>query len=172
MANKGVSSAQARKNLETQMVKYNLSAKDVFLAYLIAAGMPGGDAFVALYDVGITGKDRACESYMASKPTLGSLVSQLCKGGGRSAAAKFDLRSKDGVIDAMQTEYETATDPKQRTDILNKIADLQQLKKDEDKEREKLVHYYIALRCEQCPALPYLKKMMGEAEGADRAQDD
>ena len=41
----------------------------------------------------------------------------------------------------MQTEYETATDPKQRTDILNKIADLQQLKKDEDKEREKLVHY-------------------------------
>lgn len=164
MAKKTFTSQSSRKNLELLMVKYNLSAKDVFLAQLIADGMPAGDAFVSLFGLGIAGKDTACTNYINSKPTLVSLIGQLNKSTTQMVKdVKFDLRTKEGVIEALKAEYAAAVDAKQRADILNKIADIQQLKKEEDKESLNLIHYYITLRCEVCPVYPKLKKMMDEA---------
>ena len=62
-----------------------------------------------------------------------------------------DLRTKDGVLTALETELENVTDPKQRTEIIGKIADLQRMKNEEDKQSRELIHYYLPLRCEECP---------------------
>lgn len=55
------------------------------------------------------------------------------------------------MIEALSRQVRDTDDPKQKADILMKIADLQRMKQDENTEKEKLVHYYLPLRCEVCP---------------------
>ena len=69
------------------------------------------------------------------------------KGKGKSKAS-FD---KDRIIEELHVQYERAKDGKEKAEIMMKIADIMQVKKEEAKEEDKRLTYYLPLRCEICP---------------------
>ena len=144
-----------RKRVDDLMVKYHLDTREVYLAILVSWGVPGGDAFGALFSCKPEMREMKWERYRGDKAHVGtlSLIQELASGSTEQSSVPIghDLKSKDGMIDALAEQAAEATDPKQKADILMKIADLQRMKQDENTEKEKLVHYYLPLRCEVCP---------------------
>lgn len=70
-----------------------------------------------------------------------------------------DLTDRDNLLSELQLQYRTATDPKSKADILNKIADICKMKQAETPtEEENRVHYYLPMKCGQCPYNPKNKK--------------
>lgn len=66
-------------------------------------------------------------------------------------ADNTENRSKDDVIKELNTLATQATDPKLKAEILLKLADLQQMKKQDDEDKESKIHYFAPLKCSQCP---------------------
>lgn len=64
-----------------------------------------------------------------------------------------DLTDKNVLLRELQIQYRAAGTAKEKSDILVKIADIQQMKKTmELSEKEERVHYYLPLlECEHCP---------------------
>lgn len=144
-----------RKKVENLMIQYHIDEREVYLAILVAWGVPGADAFGALMNCKMEYREEMWERYRSDKSHVGvlSLIQELASGNAVSSSASIthDLKSKEGMIDALAEQAGEAADPKQKADILMKIADLQRMKQDENTEKEKLVHYYLPLRCEVCP---------------------
>lgn len=147
---------KGNRNLSAVMAKYALALEDVCLAVLIVSGVPDIDALRVVYKV--QADDNKAQSLLnklfAERPQLNAYIADLRNGrviNACGAQRKRDLRSKSGVLDALEEEANNTADAKQRADIIMKIADLQRMKNDEDKERESLVHYYLPLRCDVCP---------------------
>ncbi len=69
------------------------------------------------------------------------------------------FRTKDAILAALESEI-PGLRGKERTEVLLKIADLQRMKQEENKEEEQRVHYYLPLKCELCP----LKKKEGKTK--------
>lgn len=61
-----------------------------------------------------------------------------------------DNRSKDDVIRDLNILATQESEPRRKSEILMKIADLQQMKKQEESDKESLVKYYMPLKCNQC----------------------
>lgn len=61
----------------------------------------------------------------------------------------FDFRSKDAIINQLGSVAETLKG-KEKAEVLMKIADLQQMKKEEVKEEDERVHFYVPLTCHKC----------------------
>ena len=60
-------------------------------------------------------------------------------------------KDKDFII-AELIKTQTGLKAKEKADILQRIADLQQMKKEENKSEENRVHYYLPLQvCKDCP---------------------
>lgn len=101
----------------------------------------------------------------ASKENLPSLVSRWLNSEPVQAfiaveqARKFTIlnadntenRSKDDVIKELNVLATQATDPKLKGEMLVKLADLQQMKKQDDEDKESKIHYFAPLKCSQCP---------------------
>lgn len=63
-----------------------------------------------------------------------------------------DLTVRDNLLKELQIQYRAATTPKEKTDILARIADIQQMKKVEQAEEQKRVFFYLPKKeCEGCP---------------------
>lgn len=62
---------------------------------------------------------------------------------------KEDYRSKDFIINQLARVSKTLKG-KELADTLMKIADLQQMKRDEVKEEDQRVHFYLPLNCNKC----------------------
>lgn len=62
------------------------------------------------------------------------------------------FREKEDIIRELNALADFTKDPKQKTEILMKLADLQQMKKDalEEEEEDTTVHYYLPLTCNNC----------------------
>lgn len=136
------------------MSKHQVTEREFMLAVLVAWGVPAGDAFGALMECKPEYREQMWQRYKNDKSNLGTmeLIRELSDGPvADSGGFSYDLKSKEGMIDALSEQVKNADDPKQRADILMKIADLQRMKQDENTEKEKLVHYYLPLRCEECP---------------------
>ena len=150
---------EAKKRLIELMRKYNLTKQEVLLARLIASKISYGDAFECIFKSSANDKELACKRYLTGRPQIEVLIEALETGvSEKSIEDKMkpkldgvDLRTKDGVLSALEAELGNVVDPKQRTDIIGKIADLQRMKNEEDKQTRELVHYYLTLRCEECP---------------------
>lgn len=136
--------------------KYNLTVKDVFFAQLVAMGNPKAIAFREVMNYSFTDCAAACDMYMAKRPEIAKYMATLKNRKEECNAPSvqsygYNLRTKDGVLAAMEEEANKTADPKQRADIILKIADLQKMKNEDDKEQKKLVYYYLPLHCNICP---------------------
>ena len=68
-------------------------------------------------------------------------------------------RDKDDIVAELNTLVNATRDPKQKTEILMKLADLQQMKKDKTQDEEdNTIHFYIPINCYQCPLFLANKK--------------
>lgn len=72
------------------------------------------------------------------------------EGTGSSSSSEKRYRDKDEVIDELASTVKDLHG-KDKADVLMKIADLQQMKKEKDDTREKTVHFYLPLKCDYCP---------------------
>ena len=147
------------KSLVGIMTKYGLAIEDICLAVLIASGIPDIDALRVVYKVQAASDTKASAYYnklLSERPQLAKYIADLNKGKVSSAdgSDKRDLRTKSGMLDALEEAARETDDAKQRADIYIKMADLQRMKNDEDTEKESYVHYYLPLRCDQCPYRP------------------
>ena len=75
-------------------------------------------------------------------------------------------RDKDAVLSGLEQTLPYLRG-KDRADVLMKIADLQQMKKDENTEEEETVHYYLPLQCYRC-SLFIADRAKRKAEGAEK----
>lgn len=74
--------------------------------------------------------------------------------------ADINYREKDAIIDALSYEAQFLKG-KERIDALMKIADLQQMKKEEVTDEKRYVHYYLPLTCNNCQLYINSKKKKG-----------
>lgn len=150
---------EAKKRLVELMRKYNLTKQEVMFASLIASHISYGEAFECVFRSSANNKELAAKRYITGRPQIDVLAEALETGMAdkkvedeiKTKLDGVDLRTKDGVLTALETELKNVTDPKQRTEIIGKIADLQRMKNEEDKQSRELIHYYLPLRCEECP---------------------
>lgn len=74
-----------------------------------------------------------------------------------SGTYESKYRDKDEIITALAREADNLRG-KDRVDVLNKIADLQRMKQEENKTEEERVHYFLPLTCCNCPLFIENKK--------------
>lgn len=150
--------ASDKRRVEEAMSKYGITLQDLCLAVLVFHGIPSGDAFSVIYpDLSLVASQRESQyaKLIAARPQVLAFLNALIESesiSGATSARQHDLSTKEGLLAALEEEVGNAVDVKQRADILMKIADLRRMKQDEEIGKEKLIHYYLPLRCEQCPA--------------------
>jgi hypothetical protein len=150
---------------------FQTGAENVYMAMLMACGCSQDEAECVVYGDGGSPSVEAlkmrasrrikdnpgileCVKWLkASKLGVqASLVQDIGKGGQTRKRPKSqkDYRNKDILIEELSIQADCATSPKEKSDILMKIADLQRMKQDETKDEEELVHFYLPLTCEKC----------------------
>lgn len=66
-----------------------------------------------------------------------------------------DLTDRDNLLRELQRQYQAATEVKTRMDILVRIADITRMKQqNENKADERRIHYYLPVKCGECPYNP------------------
>lgn len=150
------------KDLKKALRKYGVTAQQKAFADLLIMGWDEMDAYLAsslynpTYSLAANVQDmtnlRAADSFTKY---YNERVAQLNKAADEVVANAqemlfasdgIDYRSKDAIIDQLGIAAANARG-KDRADILMKIADLQQMKKDENKEQVQLVHFYLPVGC-------------------------
>lgn len=150
------------------MRSYELELEDVLFAQLVADGYSQQEAAQAIYHPMGMSLTTFSRKLMEKKAGIKLLIDNLIadkeralrrvdemlatidpkkKGRGKNKAT-FD---KDRIIEELHLQYERAKEGKERAEIMMKIADIMQVKKEEAKEEEKRLTYYLPLRCEICP---------------------
>ncbi|WP_108821450.1 hypothetical protein [Dysgonomonas sp. Marseille-P4361] len=66
------------------------------------------------------------------------------------STAESDTRSKDDVIRELNLLANQETEPRRKSEILMKLADLQQMKKQDEETEESKVSFYRPLKCSEC----------------------
>lgn len=131
------------------MEKYDLSEKEVYLCILIANDVPEDMAFSAIMSIAKQKSVAMWTRYANDHPKALDLIKSLRDG--EKTDANSDLDSKEGLISSLKRDAESITDPKIHADVLMKIADLRRYKNEENLKKEKMVYYYLPLRCDKCP---------------------
>lgn len=90
---------------------------------------------------------------------------------GRSGMAKvYNLRSKTGMLEYLVDMAEVqGLDVKTRADIAKQITDLMQFKKEEIKEEDNRINFYLPLTCRYCGLY---QKHESEARNGKKAKQD
>jgi hypothetical protein len=160
----GIISAKAKQLMRT----YELDLEDVMFAQLVANGYGEQEAAQVIYQPLKMSLATFARKKMEQKSGIKLLIDNIKadeeraqrridellatvdskgKGKGKSKAS-FD---KDRIIEELHVQYERAKDGKEKAEIMMKIADIMQVKKEEAKEEDKRLTYYLPLRCEICP---------------------
>ena len=150
------------------MQVYALTNEEVAFCQLVATGRTQAEAYsFAFFASAITNKETANVSagrIIKARPGIPALIKALQhtanaedrnpKEDRRKKAKPVSISTKDAQLKELEALYNQAQEPKQRAEILKQVADLQQLKHEQSAEKEKRVHYYLPLRCEECPYKP------------------
>lgn len=150
------------KELKKSLRKYSISAQQKAFADLLILGWVEMDAYLAssLYNPAYTLAANVQDmnnlrSTEAFTKYYSDRVAQMNKAADEVMQnaqqmiehdETIDLRSKEAIIDQLGAVLPHVRG-KDRADILMKIADLQQMKKEEVKEEEKLTHFYLPVAC-------------------------
>ena len=163
--------------IKNEIKEYGLSAKELAFVDLVSLGWEVRDAYFTIFNEGLSWQ----KSYLYSK------INEIKSKKGAELRATF---RKDGIkierqlsntnisdinLDEVTKEntlkelvkaknsFEPGT--KEWLDIQKQIIEVTQMKKDEVKEEDKTVHYYLPLRCSDCPL--YIENMSKKKKGED-----
>lgn len=150
------------KNLTARLMRqFDCEANDVYFAMLISKGLPLAEAYIAIFRPLTAGGATLARKHIRENPQINSLITYL-------SAEKIDKTENNVLTEDVSMLVESYKDKdfiiaelikslngltgKDRADVLNRIADLQQMKKEEIKNEEERVHFYLPLPvCKDCP---------------------
>lgn len=147
------------------MRSYELELEDVLFAQLVADGYSQQEAAQAIYHpMGMsltTFSRKLMERKSGIKLLIDNIkddmerankrVDEIIASTNPKSKKKKAVFDKDRIIEELYIQYSRAKEGKEKADIMTKIADIMQVKKEEAKEEEKRLVYYLPLRCEICP---------------------
>lgn len=150
------------KKMKDLMRAYELEAQDVCFAQLVADGYSLQEACSVIYRPFGRSLATTASQILKQKPGIQVLIDNLKMdidsmtdvlngNDGKKKRKKSVTFDKDMIAQELYTQATRAKEGKERADIWVKIADLMQVKKEEDKDAEKRVLYYLPLRCDICP---------------------
>ena len=162
---------------------YQLTPDDVFFCMLVASGASRGEAYATIFrprSTKIETAQRGAAQLAKDKPGINKLIRSFEDNRAKSKKKKknteteeeekagnvVQYRDKDAVLSGLEQTLPYLRG-KDRADVLMKIADLQQMKKDENTEEEETVHYYLPLQCYRC-SLFIADRAKRKAEGAEK----
>lgn len=163
---------------------YQLNPDDVFFCMLVASGASRGEAYATIFrprSTKIETAQRGAAQLAKDKPGINKLIrsfednraaflpdndSTKSKKKKKNTEAVVQYRDKDAVLSGLEQTLPYLRG-KDRADVLMKIADLQQMKKDENTEEEETVHYYLPLQCYRC-SLSIADRAKRKAEEAEK----
>lgn len=163
---------------------YQLTPDDVFFCMLVASGASRGEAYATIFrprSTKIETAQRGAAQLAKDKPGINKLIRSFedNRTGKKKkknteteeeekAGNVVQYRDKDAVLSGLEQTLPYLRG-KDRADVLMKIADLQQMKKDENTEEEETVHYYLPLQCYRCSLFiaDRAKRKAEEAEKPD-----
>jgi len=127
---------------------------------LISKGLPLAEAYIAIFRPLTAGGATLARKHIRENPQINSLITYLKteKTTVENNVLTEDVsklvesyKDKDFIIAELIKSLNGLTG-KDRADVLNRIADLQQMKKEEIKNEEERVHFYLPLPiCKDCP---------------------
>ena len=163
---------QTSKTVRGYMQVFLLTEQEAYMAMLIAAGATQGEAFaVSMSCMGSSVEilDSRASELMRRKKGIKELASRLTditvvgstdadalkkspkkKGKKNLDETNFDPTNKDNIISILAQQLQNSTSPKEKADIAVKIADLQRMKQDENKDETELVRFYLPITCKRC----------------------
>ena len=162
---------QYSKRIEKYCKMYQLDPEDVFFALLLLCECSKAEAYMMIYrplSNVQTALNKAAGKLMQQKPGLQSLIDSFGNLGLKPLASKAETarnekaiekkakaaagtyRDKESVLRELETLMGQVDEPKLKADLLFKISDLQQLKKEAAPDEQKTVHYYLPLTCAKC----------------------
>lgn len=143
---------------------YSTTPEGVLFAMLVAAGASRPEAYATIYRPTNT-RPAALAKYATQltkeSPGVNKMIEALTNAAGivdptrkepkkkKTAGSRGQFREKSEILDALAEELPNLRG-KDRIDALIKIADLQQMKKEETAEEVERVIYYLPLRCKSC----------------------
>lgn len=146
------------KDLKKALRKSAITAQQKCFADLLLMGWDDMDAYLAsslynpIYSLAANVQDmnnlRSAESfakyYSDRVAAMQKEADEIIANAKERAEAQtsIDVRSKDSIIDELASTL-TQLRGKDRADVLMKIADLQKMKNDENRDKELLVHFYL-----------------------------
>lgn len=167
---------------------YQLTPDEVFFCMLVASGASRGEAYATIFrprSTKIETAQRGAAQLAKDKPGINKLIRSFednrdaflpdndspkskKKKKNTEAEEVVQYRDKDAVLSGLEQTLPYLRG-KDRADVLMKIADLQQMKKDENTEEEETVHYYLPLQCYRCSLFiaDRAKRKAEEAEKPD-----
>ena len=145
---------------------FELSPMDVYMACIMATDRPEYEAFLATHETECSldvpslkmrtsrylddhkGIRECCEYLRSGKIKATTRLIENAKPSKKGKSA--DYNNKDFILEEYWALYNSETDPTKNAMIMQKITDLQQMKKDENKDETELVHFYLPITCKRC----------------------
>lgn len=175
------------KELNALAEGYNIEPRDALFLQLVAIGSDPGDAYKAIYIHGATNNMKTAEQcrtaakeWIAQHPGAALFIQRFKN---KLFKNKNNTTTETNVdADNIVSEEEAkkfadksymirsllaasaGMSGKERADILFKVADLQQMKKEESKEKEEVRHYYLPYvsNCRTCEILRLFEELTNE----------
>lgn len=160
---------------------YSATPEGVLFAMLVAAGASRPEAYATIYRPTNT-RPAALAKYatqlLKESPGVARMIDALTNAAGlvdptkkepkkkKKGENRGQFREKSEILDALAEELPNLRG-KDRVDALMKIADLQQMKKEETAEEVERVIYYLPLRCNSCEL--YRKEQRRQAANDKKA---
>lgn len=162
------------RKFKTECSKAKLDPQVRAMAELMVQGWTPQDAFIAVgfnkpalsdeYNKSQIEKyitDPDFNTYMESrrKAIKRGILKQYDPEAEEDESAKVKLLTKEEVLqEALRSALSLPVNDKNRVEILMKYSDLAQMKKEEIKEEDTLIHYYLPLTCNNCSLYMASKK--------------
>lgn len=141
--------------MRKEAARIGCDANHIVLADLILSGYTEVEAYDIVYSerlgVGVQLKIQEREAVFASDGYRRAYEDR--KTARRYNSEGIDLRDKENVARDLNALINQTTDPKLKAELLMKLADLQQMKKDATALDEDPVQFFLPLSCERCPLL-------------------
>ena len=149
------------KAFKTECRKSALDIQEKIMADLMAIGWKDQNAYVAAYGYGVNYSDAYHKEQIekiTSRPEFSRYLERTRKRYARqsdeaSSEEEFDPScvSKEQLLkDLVLARKKVSYGSKEWIDMTKQIADITQAKKDELKEEDTTIHYYLPLTCDRC----------------------
>lgn len=160
------------KGYKSECRRESIEVQERVMADLMAIGYKSADAYVAAFGYQVNLSDDYLKGEMERIISKQNFNKYFNKSQHRiekrmdklqaEEEEKIELIDKDQVLkEILASAYKLPKNDPKRTEILMKYADLQQMKKDEVKDEDTTVHYYLPLSCYNCSLYLEGKKEKG-----------